>query len=490
VWVKDENSQFVTGAAATGSGKSVLCVDLDGTLLPTDVLWESVLLLLRYAPWLALCLPFWLLRGKAYMKRRIADRVTLDVSTLPYRDEVIQFLAQEMTAGRHIVLATASDGTIAQRIAAHLGLFSEVMASDGTVNLRGCVKAARLAGRFGHGMFDYMGDSRVDLPVWKASRRAFVVAPARGLLKRVERVALVERTLASPQGWLRPAIRVMRPHQWIKNLLVFVPLIAAHQVTELPLLGQVVAAFVAFCLCASAVYVLNDLLDIQNDRRHPRKRYRPFAAAALPVPIGFVMVALLLTLSFAVAWMTQPPLFLAMLCGYLALTTAYSFVLKTAPVLDVVVLASLYALRLLAGGVAVSIVLSEWLLLFALFLFLSLALVKRFTELKAMAQDDRPLAGRGYLAEDASLLQAAGICSGYIAVLVLALYINSRDVTVLYTNPRMLWALCVILIFWITRMWFRAHRGSMEDDPIVGAVRDPASYAVAALGAMVLIRAI
>jgi 4-hydroxybenzoate polyprenyltransferase/phosphoserine phosphatase len=489
--MKNEHSQLVSGAPAVHTGKSVLCVDLDGTLLATDVLWESVLLLLRHAPWLVLCLPFWLLRGKAYMKRQIAERVTLDVSTLPYRDEVIQFLAQEVTAGRHIVLVTASDGRIAQRVAAHLGLFAEVMASDGTVNLRGCVKAARLAGRFGHGMFDYMGDSRVDLPVWKASRRAFVVAPARGLVKRVERVAHVEKILASPQEWVRPTIRVMRPHQWIKNLLVFVPLIAAHKVTELPLLGQVVAAFVAFSLCASAVYVLNDLLDVQNDRRHPRKRYRPFAAAALPVPFGFVMAALLLTLSFAIAWATQPSLFLALLGGYLALTTAYSFVLKTAPVLDVVVLASLYALRLLAGGVAVSIVLSEWLLLFALFLFLSLALVKRYTELKAMTTlDDRPLAGRGYQAEDASLLQAAGICSGFIAVLVLALYINSRDVTVLYTHPRVLWGLCIVLLFWITRMWFRAHRGSMDDDPIVGAVRDPTSYAAAAVGAFLLVRAI
>jgi 4-hydroxybenzoate polyprenyltransferase/phosphoserine phosphatase len=488
--MKSEKSELVTGAPAVRSGKSVLCVDLDGTLLATDTLWESMLLLLRHTPWLVLCLPLWLLRGKAYMKRQIAERVTLDVSTLPYRDEVIQFLAQEATAGRYIVLVTASDRTIAQRVATHLGLFAEVMASDGTVNLRGRAKAARLVGRFGHGMFDYMGDSRVDLPVWTASRRAFVVAPSRGLVKRVGRVVHVEKTLASRQEWLRPAIRVMRPHQWIKNLLVFVPLIAAHQVAELPLLGRVVAAFVAFSLCASAVYVLNDLLDIQNDRRHPRKRYRPFAAAALPVPFGFVIVPLLLTSSFVIAWMTQPSLFLALLCGYLTLTTAYSFVLKTAPVLDVIVLASLYALRLLAGGVAVSIVLSEWLLLFALFLFLSLALVKRFTELKAMTLDDRPLAGRGYLAEDASLLQAAGICSGFIAVLVLALYINSPDVTVLYTNPRMLWGLCIILMFWITRMWFRAHRGWMEDDPIVGAVRDPASYAVAALGAMLLIRAI
>jgi 4-hydroxybenzoate polyprenyltransferase len=488
--MKNEHGQLVTGAPAVPSGKSVLCVDLDGTLLATDTLWESVLLLLRHTPWFVLCLPLWLVRGKAYMKRRIAERVTLDVSTLPYRDEVVQFLAQEAAAGRHIVLVTASDETIAQRVAAHLGLFAEVMASDGTVNLRGRVKAARLVGRFGQGMFDYMGDSRVDLPVWMASRRAFVVAPSRGLVKRVERVVHVEKILASRREWLRPAIRVMRPHQWIKNLLVFVPLIAAHQVTELPLLGRVVAAFVAFSLCASAVYVLNDLLDIQNDRQHPRKRYRPFAAAALPVPFGFAIAPLLLTLSFAVAWMTQPSLFLALLCGYLALTTAYSFVLKTAPVLDVVVLASLYALRLLAGGVAVSIVLSEWLLPFALFLFLSLALVKRFTELKAMPPDNRTLAGRGYLAEDASLLQAAGICSGFIAVLVLALYINSRDVTALYTNPRMLWGLCIILIFWITRMWFRAHRGQMEDDPIVGAVRDPASYVAAALGAFLFISAI
>ena len=471
------------------SDSTALVVDLDGTLLASDVLWESVLVLLKDRPWLAFALPFWLLRGKGYLKREIAQRVSLDVTRLPYREEVVQFLTSEAQSGRYIVLATATDATVAQQIADHLGLFSEVMASDARTNLSGERKAHRLTTRFGKGQFDYLGNDHVDIPAWSAGRQVIVVSPSQWLLWRVRRSFDVKKVLAPRAGVLRAILRVMRPHQWVKNLLLFVPLITSHRVFELALVLQVVAAFVAFSLCASAVYVVNDLLDIQSDRLHQRKRHRPFAAGHLAVPTGIVMAPILLAGAFGTAAWTLPAAFLGLLLVYLATTTAYSSALKRQPVLDVMVLAGLYALRVLAGGMAVGIVISQWLLPFALFLFLSLALMKRFSEIKGAATGVHALSGRGYRIEDSTWLQSAGLCSAYIAVLILALYISSADVTILYRHPRVLWGLCPVLLYWVTRLWFRAHRGWIEDDPVVAAVKDPASYLVAAFGGLLLLAA-
>jgi len=478
--------------ATSGIGVSdspALVVDLDGTLLASDVLWESVLVLLKDRPWLAFALPFWLFRGKAFLKRQIADRVSLDVTRLPYREEVVQYLTREAQSGRHVVLATATDSVIAQQIASHLGLFSEVMASDARTNLSGARKADRLTARFGKGQFDYLGNDHVDIPAWSAGRQVIVVAPSRWLLWRVRRLFTVEKVMAPRASALRATLRVMRPHQWVKNLLLFVPLITSHRLIELSLLSQVLASFVSFSLCASAVYIVNDLLDMQSDRLHPRKRHRPFAAGQLAVPIGIGAAPMLFVSAFAVAAMALPAAFSGVLAVYFVTTTAYSSFLKRQPILDVMVLAGLYALRVLAGGVAVGIVISPWLLSFALFLFLSLALMKRFSEIKATT-GSRTLSGRGYRIEDGAWLQAAGLGSAYITALVLALYISSGDVTALYRNPHVLWGLCPVFLYWVTRLWFHAHRGWIEDDPVVAAVKDPASYAVAAIGGLLLLAAI
>lgn len=470
------------------SDSTALVVDLDGTLLASDVLWESVLILLKDKPWLAFALPFWLLRGKGYLKRQIARRVSLDVTRLPYRDEVVQFLTREAHSGRYVVLATATDTTVAQQIADHLGLFSEVMASDARTNLSGERKADRLTERFGKGQFDYLGNDHVDIPAWSAGRQVIVVAPSRWLLWRVRRLLTVERVMAPRTSALWAIARVMRPHQWVKNLLLFVPLITSHRLFELTSLTPVLASFVAFSLCASAVYIVNDLLDMQSDRLHPRKRRRPFAAGQLAVPVGVSVAPVLFVAAFAVAAFALPAAFVGILGVYFLTTTAYSSFLKRQPILDVMVLAGLYAMRVLAGGVAVGIVISPWLLSFALFLFLSLALMKRFSEIKATGS--RTLSGRGYATEDGAWLQAAGLGSAYIAALVLALYISSGDVTVLYRDPHILWGLCPVFLYWVTRLWFHAHRGWIEDDPVVAAVKDPASYVVAAIGGMLLLAAI
>src|SRR5215831_14733344 len=319
-------------AAASTEIAPALCVDLDGTLIASDVLWESTLLLLRERPWLAFVLPFWLARGKAYLKQQIAARVQLDVERLPYRDEVVQYLTEESRGGRPIVLVTASHESVARRVAQHVGLFSGVLASDAQTNLSGTRKAERLANTFGSGRFDYLGNDRVDIPAWKAGRRVIVVAPSWSLLRRI-------------RGTLGALVRVMRQHQWVKNLLAFVPLVTSHRLLDLRLMERALETFVAFSLCASTVYIVNDLFDIQSDRRHPRKRFRPFAVGALPISHGIVLAPILLVLAFATAISMLPPSVAALLGLYLITTTAYSWFLKRQPILDVMVLAGLYALR-------------------------------------------------------------------------------------------------------------------------------------------------
>lgn len=475
----------------TGTTSNVLCVDLDGTLLATDILWESLFLLLRQKPVHVLRLPFWLVRGKAYFKRKLAETIELDVSILPYRLEVLDYLVAEHKAGRELALATATDNRVAVRVAKHLGLFAHVFASDGTVNLGGAKKAARLAEHFGQGKFDYAGNGHVDLAAWELGDRAVVVSRSARLLRKVQKVANVERVFGSHRGLSpRALFKVLRPHQWVKNLLVFVPLVTSHRLFDAASLPPAFLAFCAFSLCASGVYVINDALDVEADRQHPRKKRRPFASGELPLSMAVVLVPVLLLSAFALAAFTLPVAFALVLLLYLATTTAYSIWLKREPVLDVILLSGLYTLRLLAGGVAVGISVSAWLLSFSLFLFLSLALMKRFSELKLVAEGQGKVVRRGYRGDDMAWLQSAGFASAYLTVLVLALYINSDDVRVLYSRPEMLWGLCPLAMYWVTRLWFTANRGRLNDDPIVAAATDPSSYAVAVLSVLVLMAAL
>jgi len=263
---------------------------------------------------------------------------------------------------------------------------------------------------------------------------------------------------------------------------VFVPLITSHNLLNVSLLRPTILAFISFSLCASAIYVMNDISDLDADRQHPRKKYRPFAAGILSIPNGLVVAATLCVGSVAAAVMLGPSTLLLMLAVYVGITSAYSLSLKRRPVIDVFVLAGLYVLRVWTGGVATGIQLSSWLIGFALFLFLSLAFLKRYAEI----QGNRQMPGRGYIAADASWMQGIGISSGYMAALVLALYISAPDVTTLYRQPKALWLLCPVMLFWITRMWFHAGRGVMHDDPVVEALKDPVAYGCAIASAIVL----
>jgi 4-hydroxybenzoate polyprenyltransferase len=461
-------------------------VDLDGTLIKSDVLWESLMLLLKRNPLWLFALPIWLLGGRAKMKKEIAARVELDPANLPYHEPFLQFLKTERANGRVLILATAADNRLAQSVAAHLGLFSEVFASDGSLNMRGHNKGHALAERFGVKGFDYAGNSTVDLPVWQEARQAIVVNADDNLTRRAGGLTQVGPVFNAPKSAAMALIRALRPHQWLKNSIIFVPLFTSHKFDDSSVIGSAIMAAIAFCLCASGVYVLNDLCDLEADRHHATKRFRPFASGELPLPVGFFAAPIILCLS-AVAAIFISWNFAAVLALYFVLTTSYSWRIKQIVLLDVFFLAGLYTIRLIAGHAATGIAYSFWLLAFSMFIFLSLALVKRFTELKNLRdQNRRESKGRGYTTADLELVAMLGVASGFIAVLVMALYVHSADVEILYAYPNLLLLVCPLLLYWISRVWLLAHRGQLHDDPVIFALKDPSSYAVGALTLVVL----
>ncbi|MFY2763396.1 UbiA family prenyltransferase [Arenimonas sp. MALMAid1274] len=465
-----------------------LCVDLDGTLLRSDLLVESTLVMLAQRPWLLFLLPVWLLRGKAHLKRQIASRVAIDPANLPYDERVVALLRAQ--PGRRRVLCTASDESLARPVAEHLGCFDEVIASDGQRNLAGSRKAEVLVQRFGERGFDYAGNGPIDLGVWAHARGALVVNAGNALATAAARRCEVLDHLPRTGGGLRVWLRALRVHQWLKNLLVFVPLLASHRMFETQAVIAAVAGFIAFGLCASGVYLLNDLLDLPSDRQHPRKRLRPFAAGTLPLLQGAVLAPLLALAGLALAWWAEPK-FAGVLAVYYALTLGYSLRLKRVVMLDVILLAALYTVRIIGGTVVIGAVLSFWLLAFSMFIFLSLALLKRYVELAAMLGEGKiSAAGRGYAVDDLPLLQSLGSAAGYLAVLVLALYINSPDSITLYQHPQVLWLLCPLMLYWVSRTWVVAHRGGMDDDPVVFAATDRVSQVVGVLCAVIALWAI
>ena len=459
-----------------------LCVDLDGTLVRSDLLIESLFALLRRNPLYLFRMLWWLRGGKARFKAEIARRVAPDATLLPYDGPFLDYLRAQHRSGRRLVLVTASDRRHARMVADRLGLFEQVMASDGSVNLSGPRKARRLVDAFGEGGFDYAANAAVDLEIWRHARRALLVNPAPGVADRARRLATVERTFDRHPRGLAPWLRAMRPHQWAKNLLLFVPLLMAHRLTEPGLLLQVVIAFAAFSLCASSVYLLNDLFDLEADRRHPRKRRRPFAAGDLPIQGGMLLAPALLLAALLLS-LLLPWRFTGVLAIYYLFTLAYSLRLKQSPLVDVIVLAGLYTLRIIAGAEAVALESSFWLLAFSMFMFFSLAQVKRYSELRDLDDDGREAveAARGYRPVDLEGLAQSGVVSGYLSVLVLALYINSPRVEGLYRHPKLIWLLCPLMLYWIGRVWMLARRGEMHDDPLLFALTDRRSWAVAAL---------
>jgi 4-hydroxybenzoate polyprenyltransferase len=457
-----------------------LFVDLDGSLIATDSLWESLILLLKEKPLYFLWIPLWILKGKQYFKKHVTDATTFDSTLLPYRRNVLNYIHIARNEKRRIVLATAADERIASGIATFIGMFDEVIATNENINLSGKNKLLKIKELTNNGEFDYIGNSSADFPIWKEARRAIVVSSSNSFINKVRSFnSTIEVLPPYSPSRIGVVLKTMRVHQWIKNLLLFVPLLLAHRVSESDTLLKTFIAFFSFSLCASSVYILNDIFDLESDRRHPRKKNRPFASGIVQIPVGIILVPLLLAISSLLAFFYVSWDFTLALWTYSLLTSAYSFRLKKIAILDVLLLAGLYSFRLFAGSVAGSVFLSPWLIAFAIFLFLSLAFVKRYSELLlAISENNFKPSGRGYYATDIEIVQSVGMASGLISVLVFALYMNSREVSALYHHPQLLWLVGMCLLYWIIRVWLIAHRGEMHDDPIIFTVKDKTSYLI------------
>jgi 4-hydroxybenzoate polyprenyltransferase len=464
-----------------------LCIDLDGTLIATDSLWEGLVSVLIRRPWLFFAAIFWALSGKAVLKREVAIRLTHQGADWPYRDEVIARIRQARAAGQPVWLVTGAAEATATSIAEHLGLFDRVFHSTDSENLTASRKRDRLVSICGDGGFDYAGNSRDDLAVFDAARRAIVVAPdaaARNWGTR-NQAEFLPLSRTSPLA----IFKSIRVHQWLKNVLIAVPLVLNHGFADANLVMAVIAAFFAFSFLASAVYIVNDISDLANDRQHPRKRLRPLASGAVSVPVISIAAAALLMASAGLASLL-PPLFWAVLVLYAAITTAYTFVLKRKLLVDVFTLAALYTLRILAGAAATGTELSFWLLAFSIFFFLSLALVKRYVELDELAHNEGvQLKGRSYVGLDKDMIGQAGIASAFSAAMVLALYLHSEEVTSMYAQPWLLWPLCPLILYMLLRIWILARRSQMHDDPVVFIMRDWRSQVTTSAGAALVILA-
>jgi 4-hydroxybenzoate polyprenyltransferase len=478
----------------------VLCVDLDGTLVKSDTLVDSVLYLARYSPKSLLRIPGWISQGKAAFKRHVTSAVTLDVEHLPYNEPLIAFLRQQHAEGRKLYLATAADGALAERVAAHLGIFSGVLASDGANNLAGGNKLAAFQQRFGAN-FCYIGNAKPDLPILTVCQSPMVANPSAALSSglRTAKVTPVA-TFSDRSSTLKSWLRAVRLHQWAKNTLIFVPLLLAHRWTKGSIAGGI-TGFLSFGLCASATYIINDLLDIDADRKHPRKRRRPFAAGDLSAITGVVAVVGLLLAGAALAFALpkiviavggpdpalRPYFFAEWLGVYTVTTLTYSLYLKRVVLLDVFVLSGLYTIRIIAGSAATIVAVSTWLGGFSVFFFLSLAFVKRFSELESL-RDRGGVAssGRGYLVRDLEQLRALGTGAAYAAVVVMTLYISNSETNLLYSHPIRLWLVIPVLLLWLSQVWMLASRGEMHDDPVVFAITDSRSLLLGGLMAGII----
>ncbi len=470
--------QNAVSSEATLTNDLPLVVDLDGTLVRTDTLLEGLCAL---ATGRNIFRVFWphFLRGRAAFKRAVAEHAGLDPKLLPYNEGLLAYLRSQKARGRHLVLATAADIGMAQRIADHLGIFDTVIASDGAHNLKGDAKAHALTDRFGVKGFVYAGDSRADLAVWRVAHSAILVNASPSVTARAKALLPLESEFYDPGSYLVAWLRALRPHQWVKNLLIFVPIFTAHAIDQPSAWIGGIIMLAAFCATASGIYIVNDLCDLAADRAHPRKRLRAFASGSVSLSLGIATAVLLLVAGFAVAGTIGA---LPIIATYAIATVLYSMKLKQLPLVDVFSLAGFYVIRIFSGGVATGHALSLWLFGASSFLFLSLALLKRVEELMAQSQNSSPTASRrGYLVGDAAILQTFGCASAFAACLVLAVFVQNEATAERYASPSLLWGIVPLMLFWLCRLWLSTARGYMHEDPIVYAARDWVSWIIGGL---------
>ena len=467
-----------------------LIVDLDGSLIRNDLLIDSLLFFIFKRPLNIFKALGYLLKGKANLKYQLAKKVEIDVKSLPYNEQALKVIKKVKSDGRKVILATASNEKYALQISNHLGIFDDVLASNEYVNLRSKNKADKLVEEFGENGFDYIGNSQDDLAVWSESSLSYIVEPGFYLLRKLKKIHKAKgKSKASKieiikevgkKSTLRIWLKQIRIHQWSKNLLIFIPLLASHNIADLDSIYNSVLGFILFSLCASSVYMLNDLVDLQNDRKHKSKKNRPVACAKISIfSAAFSCLALLAT-SCIGAYLLMPLWFFISIISYYILTLSYSLVLKKLEVFDVIMLASLYTIRIIAGAFAISTALTFWILSFSMFIFLSLAFVKRHCEIfdHRKSGSSEAISGRGYYSSDLEIISSLGCASGYLSVMILALYIQDPSTIELYSRPRIIWFACPLFLFWISRIWVLAHRGKIHDDPVFFAIKDKISWVV------------
>ena len=468
-----------------------LFVDLDHTLLRIDCLHEFLGLLLRQKPFKVFHLILVLFAGrKTLLKQWLSEQVVIDVETLPYRNSVLALIKQRRAAGSKVFLATAANEKIADSIAGHLDCFDGVLASNESVNLKGSRKLEeikRVSTELGCNEFDYVGDSQADLPIFAETRCAFLVARSKRVARQAREECPKLEILEQDRHQLFYYVKLLRPYQWAKNLLLFLPLILGHKLNDIGLILNALIGFALFSLTASAIYILNDWADVSNDRKHPYKRNRPLACGAIPLVVApaYFLVLALAAICTSHLFLDLP--FTLTLITYLFVNLLYSFWLKTKAMLDVIALTLMYVLRVIAGGIATDIYITNWLLSFCLFFFLSLALAKRFSELDMAERLGHPLdyRVRGYQVSDIAILKAFGVASAVASVFVLSLYIQAAELHTIYTSPRYLWFLCPIVLYWQGRFWMITFRGELHDAPVSFVLKDRVSYAL--IGGLLLV---
>lgn len=456
-----------------------LVVDLDGTLLRTDSLYECSSKFILSHPLNFFIILSWLWKGIAYLKTKLFTHTHLDPTCLPFNQALLAWIKKQKQSGRRIILATATHEAFAKQISKHTGLFDLVLASSDSTNLKGIKKRDALVGLFGKRGFDYVGNSYADIPIWLAARKSYVVSSSQKFIVYLKNIINIEYAFPSRSvSMILTIAKVLRLHQWIKNILIFLPLFAAQKFTDVTSVKQCFISFFLFGLTASSVYILNDISDIEDDRHHKYKRNRPFAAGDANLISGWIAWPCILIVAFSLSLIYFSWFFLIVLASYFIITLAYSFLLKKIAMLDVITLASLYTLRIIAGGASIDIDVTFWLLAFSIFVFLSLAFIKRYSEImdSHILSPKKPIRGRGYNPQDLQLVSTMGITSGYLSILILALYIQDPQTIRLYSSPQFVWLACPILLYWITYLWLLAHRGLMHQDPLLFAIQDKVSW--------------
>lgn len=461
-----------------------LVVDLDGTLINTDLLHEGILLLLKKnALYLFSCFA-WILKGKAYFKNKLFSIVSVNYELLPYNTGLLDFLQSEHGKGKRLILATASPSKCAHEISKLIPIFNEIYGTE-SINLKGRNKLNLLINRFGYFRFDYVGNSNSDLIIFASSRHSYLVNPGKSLESKVKKVSHLQDIWASKKMDFLNFIKAIRAYQWIKNVLIFIPLITSHSFDTTSFVNSMIG-FIAFSLVASSGYLINDLLDLESDRAHLHKQNRLVASGKISISVASFLSLILLSAGLILATLINFHFLITLFC-YFIISIAYSIYLKKIALYDVFILALLYSIRIIAGAIAIGVLLSSWLIAFSTFLFLSLALLKRHSELIQVkdvpAQVNK---GRQYSVDDLHLLQTMGIVSGFLSVVVFSLYIDSPEVVLLYSKPKVLWIISFLFLFWISRMWLVTSHGKMTDDPIIFAIKDRLSYFIFFIIAVIL----